>query len=824
MQICGPFDRSSLPPLPAMVFLPKRTLSAFVLFGVTSLLNSSPALAQTNVVGVDASLGVGVGVGIDLDIDLEISLGGGRGGCNLRGNAKPKDPYWVEAIKHRGSAPYSDDPAGYKVYRNVKDYGAKGDGKTDDTEAIQRAIAEGGRCGQGCEATTRTPALVYFPSGKYLVSKPIAAYYYTSIVGNPKDLPVLIASDNFNNGSEGSVLDANPYTPEGNNWYINQNNFFRSIRNFVIDTRQAPRNTTVRGVHWQLSQATALTNLRIEMSKDADTKQQGVYIENGSGGFMADLHLIGGQYGLAVGNQQFTVRNVTIEDAHTAVTQYWNWAWTYQNLKIKNCQVGFEVPANVGSEMILDTTFENTPIAIKAGGVTGTSNTTFLLDNVVFKNVGSGFVDGNGTVLLAGGDKTVQQWTKGNFYKGSNTAFEYSTGAVNGVRKSPKLLDSSGKIFSKRRPEYEDYSADQFVSVKQYGAKGDGVTDDTRIIQAVINKFSGCKIIYFDAGTYYVTDTIKIPQGTIIVGEVWSVIIGGGKKFADQNNPRVVIDVGKVGDNKPVQISNMVLSARSGSAGAIVIRWNIGEPSRQEDMSGMWEVHIRLGGFTGSGVQVSNCLASNAQQPTNECTVAFLAMHLTEKAALYYEGGWVWTADHDLDDPTQRQIDVYTGRGILIESCGPVWLTGSGSEHHVIYQYNLVGAENVYLGLIQTETPYWQPQPAPPAPFALSKAYKDPELTAGPAAWSVVISKSSKIYIYGAGLYNFFQHYSQACLADYTCQSQIINVDKSSKDVAIFSLSTVGLTSMLSVDSNPIISQNDNRNGFQSNVAGWISA
>ncbi|KAL5633597.1 hypothetical protein ACGC1H_003918 [Rhizoctonia solani] len=792
-----------------MVLLPKRTLSAFILFGITNLLNSSPASA------------------LEVDLDLSIDLNGGNyggGGCDARGAAKPKDTYWVEAIKRRGSAPYSDDPTGYKVYRNVKDYGAKGDGKTDDTEAIQRAIAEGGRCGQGCEATTRTPALVYFPSGKYLISKPIAAYYYSSIVGNAKDLPVLIASDNFNNGSEGSVLDANPYTPEGNNWYINQNNFFRSIRNFVIDTRQAPANSTVRGIHWQLSQATSLSNVRVEMSQEAENKHQGVYIENGSGGFMADLHLIGGQYGLAVGNQQFTVRNVTIENANTAVMQYWNWAWTYQNLKIKNCQVGFNVPANVGSEMILDTTFEDTPIAVLTGGVTGTSNTTFILDNINFKNVKSGVVDGNGTVLLEGGDKTVQQWIQGNVYTGSKTTFENIKGTVAGIRKSPKLLDSSGKIFSKRRPEYEDYTADQFVSVKQFGAKGDGVTDDTRILQAVINKFSGCKIIYFDAGTYYITDTLKIPEGTIVVGEIWSVIIGGGKKFADQKHPRAVVDVGREGDTKPVQMSNLVLSARSGSAGAIVLRWNVGPPSRQEDMSGMWDVHIRLGGFTGSGVQVNNCLATNKNHPIDECTVAYLSMHLTEKAALYCEGSWTWTADHDLDDPTQRQIDVYAGRGILIESKeGPVWFTGSGSEHHVLYQYNLVNTQNVYLGLIQTETPYWQPTPAPPTPFSLSKEYKDPELTAGPAAWSVVISDSSKVYIYGAGLYNFFQSYSQACLSNYTCQDQIINVDKKSQDIVVFSLSTVGLTNMLSVDSTPVIKQNDNRNGFQSNVAAWSS-
>lgn len=80
---------------------------------------------------------------------------------------------WIENIKHEGSAPFNSNPSSYPVYRNVRDYGARGDGVTDDTAAINAAISAGNRCGHGCDSSTVVPALVYFPAGNYLVSTPI---------------------------------------------------------------------------------------------------------------------------------------------------------------------------------------------------------------------------------------------------------------------------------------------------------------------------------------------------------------------------------------------------------------------------------------------------------------------------------------------------------------------------------------------------------------------------------------------------------------------------------------------------------------------------
>jgi Pectate lyase superfamily protein len=49
--------------------------------------------------------------------------------------------YWLGQISHSGSKSIYD--SSYKVYRNVLDFGAKGDGVHDDTDAIQNAISCG---------------------------------------------------------------------------------------------------------------------------------------------------------------------------------------------------------------------------------------------------------------------------------------------------------------------------------------------------------------------------------------------------------------------------------------------------------------------------------------------------------------------------------------------------------------------------------------------------------------------------------------------------------------------------------------------------------
>jgi glucan 1,3-beta-glucosidase len=65
----------------------------------------------------------------------------------------------------------------------------------------------------------------------------------------------------------------------------------------MIDIRSSITDKAA-GLHWQVAQATSLTNVNIYASTTANNTQMGLFTENGSGGFMSDCFISGGAYGL----------------------------------------------------------------------------------------------------------------------------------------------------------------------------------------------------------------------------------------------------------------------------------------------------------------------------------------------------------------------------------------------------------------------------------------------------------------------------------------------------------------------------------------------
>lgn len=384
-------------------------------------------------------------------------------------------------------------------------------------------------------------------------------------------------------------------------------------------------------------------------------------------------------------------------------------------------------------------------------------------------------------------------------------------------------MDGSGKIFERTKPLYEDYPTSAFISVKSAGAKGDGETDDTEAIQKILNSAKEDQIVYFDHGAYIITSTIKVPKNIKIVGEIWPMLMAHGKKFSDQKNPIPMLQIGQPGDVGSIEMSDLLIETKGPAPGAILMEWNLAESS--QGSAGMWDVHFRIGGSSGTDLQSDKCAKTpkESTEPDHECIGAFMLFHATEKANAYVGNAWFWTADHELDLPDHNQINIYTGRGVLIESQGPVWLYGTSSEHNQLYNYQISNAKDIFMGFIQTETPYYQANPNALVPFTPQSSWNDPDFASCKTdscrkAWGVRVLNTSDLYIYGAGLYSFFENYGQKCLDSESCQENMVEVDCS--DVHIYGLSTKASVNMVTAaDGEALVPQDENESNFCSTVA-----
>lgn len=756
--------------------------------------------------------------------------------------SKRASSYWVANIARNGAVAYGSDSS-YTVYRNVKDYGALGNGVQDDTAAINNAITAGSRCGLGCDSSTVTPAIIYFPPGTYKVSAPIVQLYYTQFIGDAVEPPTISANTNF---SGIALIDSDPYENNGSNWYTNQNNFFRQIRNFIIDLTPLDESTGT-GIHWQVAQATSLQNIVFNMIKGSSSKQQGIFMDNGSGGFMSDLVFNGGNYGAFLGNQQFTTRNWTFNNCNTAIYMNWNWAWTLKSVTINDCGIGLDMSSGgptdqtVGSVILMDSTMTNTPVGIKMAFTdssgSSTTNGTLVIDNVDFSSDVPVAVESySGTTILAGNTK-VDLWRQGQEYTGTSGSRVQDT-VSSAPSKPAAMLDSSGNFFERSKPQYESYAASAFVSIKSKGAAGDGVTDDTKAIQDAMNSITSDQILYFDHGAYVVTSTIQVPATIKITGEIWPLIMAKGDYFQSETSPQPVWEIGTAGESGAVEISDLIFETIGPAKGAIMIKWNIVSTAGQ---SGMWDTHVRIGGSAGTDLQSDQC-AKNPDVETSgsaSCEGAFLLFWAApESGGVYLENTWFWVADHELDLSDHGQIDIYNGRGVLIESQGgPTWLYGTSSEHSVFYNYQVNNAENVFMGMIQTETPYYQANPKAPEPLSLYNyawgSNSDPNWTicsTQPAVandtcyktWGLRVLDSTNVFMYGAGLYSFFDNYSQDCVDTENCQRNILAVQGSNTNVNLYAINTKASVNMVTLDGVAQALDSDNRNNFCATLARYV--
>ncbi|KAI1107370.1 glycoside hydrolase family 55 protein [Jackrogersella minutella] len=748
----------------------------------------------------------------------------------------PTNPttYWYESVTHDGISPFIPNGTDWPVFRNVKTmFGAKGDGVTDDSEALQNAINAGNSYAQrntNSLGTTGQPAVVYLPKGVYMIAEPIQFFVGMILMGDPINPPTIKAAGNFS--GDFMIYAKDPSQGATTNFYV-------GMKNVVVDSTSYDKDKNLTLVDWSVSQACQLANVQFNMAQES-TGHIGIAMpEGGSGLILEDSSFHGGVVGLKLDNQQYHLKSLIFDGCKTGISVQHLFMGHCQDCKFTHCGIGVDTSnprdgvENLGTFIITDSDADNTAVLVNTAATNGSFGSIVLENVQVGEKSDSSTVTISGKVALKGSVKQGESWVLGNAYTPNKSAKGiFQKGTTLSTQRAASLVDSSGSFYRFPPPTYQEYGVEHFVNVKQvpsHPVAGDGKADDTASLQAIINKYADCKILFFPYGIYLVTDTLVFPPGSRVFGEAWSTISATGSKFINPGAPVPMVKVGKPGDVGVAQFSDMVFTVEDVLPGCTLLEVNMAGENPGD--VGFWNTHFRVGGAADSQIQ-KKCGPGVTTDPA-QCKAAFMLAHFTASSSAYVDNMWGWTADHDLDgsdNPLTNPQYISVGRGILIESTKPSWFIGFASEHNTLYETNINKAENLFIGFQQSETPYWQGNsstPNAPDPWGPVALDSDPDFS-----WCAAddvhcrmsiyqrISGANDLSLYAGGFWTFFNG-NEACGDGESCQSDAVRIDNST-GVSYLGLGVNHVGNLVVQNGEPVVASAQNKGGWFANTAAYM--
>jgi Pectate lyase superfamily protein len=407
----------------------------------------------------------------------------------------------VGAVLSQGTLPF---PGGFM--KSVKDYGAVGDGISDDTQAIQAALADG-RSNASLEYNG-IPKALYFPAGTYLVRDTLSwnGCCVTLQGAGPSASVIRLAPSSPGYGA-GANAKAVISTPSGNS------SFRQNIRDLSLSVGAG--NPGAVAIDYVSNNNGAIHDVSI-VSEDGQGVSGISLTRHYPGPLLIKNVLIHGfQMGINTAAYEYgaTIESLTLEDQTVAGINNFEQTISIRGLKSTN-----SVPAliNDGGFAIL------LGARLLSGAATATAIQTN--SNIYIRSVS-----------LTGYGATVQDTSTGVAKEIKGTVVEY----VNG---SPMTLNGSSEPASLSLPTAETPSF-QDSNLSHWSAFVPNYYGDTSTLQAALNK-SG-STVYFPFGAYlaYNEASVSVPDSVRRIVGFSSVVNGspmgangGGIKFVVNSN------------------------------------------------------------------------------------------------------------------------------------------------------------------------------------------------------------------------------------------------------------------------------------------------
>ena len=499
------------------------------------------------------------------------------------------------ALAASATAANAAAPASVSAYQTMPDdpravvARAKGDGVADDSDAIQKAIDAAANKGDG--------GIVFLPSGRYRLTKTLLVPIAVRIYGVGKTRPVLLLAPNtpgFQKGVANMVIftgtdtynvgkvampvpSAVPFSTEPGKAVrdANSSTFYSALSN--VDFEVGDGNPAASGVRMHTAQHSNLSHIDFHMGSGL----AGVYQV---GNIAYNLRFYGGRYGILAEKTspawQFTLLDSEFDGQRDAAIREHEAGLTLGNVEIRNTPVGIEIDRGYGDWLWgKDVRFENVS---KAGVIISNENNVYTqvgFERVSARNVPvfARFRDSGKKLDGKGRDYQVSEFSHGLKLSGLGEPgrfdTHYKTAALPAKTTVARIL--------RALPETTEWA-----SVLDFGAKGDGVTDDTAAIQKAIDSR---RVVYLPLGIYAVNDTIRLKPDTALIalhpGQTRLALPNGSPLYQGSDQPKALLESARGGD---ALVTGLGLTTGEVNNRAVALLWRAGEQSLVDDIRIQW--------------------------------------------------------------------------------------------------------------------------------------------------------------------------------------------------------------------------------------------
>ncbi|MDR0537786.1 MAG: SMP-30/gluconolactonase/LRE family protein [Tannerellaceae bacterium] len=538
--------------------------------------------------------------------------------------------------------------------------GIKADGRTDISEPLQSAINK--------LKTERGFGILFIPEGKYLLSRTIMIPSAIRLIGYGKTRPEFIlapAAAAFREQNYVFWFTGGLPQPGREPQDAGAGTFYSALSNINIRIgKDNPQAIAIRS-HFAQHSFVSHCNLYIGEGK------AGIY---DTGNELENVRFYGGDYGITSGRTSpgwpMMMIDTYFEGQRKAAVLSREAGFAIVNMHVRNAPVAFEMDGNhVDRLHIEDSRFENITKAGIIVGIDNNAGSQLNMLNVYCRNV---------PVLV----EYLRSGTMEIVHEKTYRVEDYTAGLIlDDLVASPRFAVTS-KIVPSDFPLMPDKlprlpSMETWINIRDLGAKGDGATDDTEVFRKAIAVH---KHIYVPQGWYRLSETLKMQQGTKLIGlhpfATQFVITESEASFSGFGSPKPMLESSEGGDDI---LNGIGINTGGYNYRAVGLKWMAGEKSYINDVKFVGGHGTMRKPAPNSADQPRRPIAQRISSPTNPVAVQGLDLAWDNQYWSLWitrNGGGtikdVWTAN------------TYASAGLYVSNTStPGRIYAMSLEHHV---------------------------------------------------------------------------------------------------------------------------------------------